>query len=167
MRKLCPAQPSRRSPTVSSENTIAYCSGGSSPYRSCSPRCDSQILIRRCSWPGREVVEIETPSATYSGPRLPLCRSTSIRSRVTDALPERWVTPDSGHIGNTFRPLRGSAKCRGRSVARWMNGSGSWPGFSMARRWRLFAESSVSPGRPATRSCPCPSRKPTSVSCGP
>jgi hypothetical protein len=40
------------------------------------------------------------------------------------AIPERGVTLYSGHIGNTSA-LCGSAKCLGRSVAKWMNISDS------------------------------------------
>jgi hypothetical protein len=40
------------------------------------------------------------------------------------ALPESWVTVYSGDMGNTSG-LCGSAKCLGRSVAKWMNLSDS------------------------------------------
>jgi hypothetical protein len=78
-----------------------------------------------------------------------LCRREGI---AKIALPERGVTRNSGHIGNTSWPLQGRAKCRGRSVARWMSVSGSWPDFSMVRKRQRFAESSISRGKPATRS---------------
>src|SRR5208283_3215142 len=67
------------------------------------------------------------------------------------ALPERRVTLHSGHMGNTSA-FCGSAKCLGRSVTRWMNGCGLWPGCSTGRRWRCCAGSSMSRARPATRS---------------
>jgi hypothetical protein len=38
-------------------------------------------------------------------------------------------------MSNTSRPLRGDAKCRGRSVTKWTNGFGSLLGCSKATRW--------------------------------
>src|SRR6266480_4682344 len=78
-------------------------------------------------------------------------RSEKLIGRNPHALPERRVTLHSGHIGNTSA-LCGSAKCLGRSVARWMNGYDLWLDCWMARRWRRCVESSMSLARPATRS---------------
>jgi transposase len=61
-------------------------------------------------------------------------------------------TVHSGHMGNTSALCGESAKCPGRSVARWTNGCDSWPGCSRARRWRRCAASSMSRARPDTRS---------------
>src|ERR1700728_1969204 len=43
-------------------------------------------------------------------------------------------------------------KCPGRSVARWTNDCALSPGYSMGRRWRICAASSISLARLATRS---------------
>jgi hypothetical protein len=58
-----------------------------------------------------KALEIRTQCG-HENPRLGMPLPRLCKLSLFNALPERWVTPDSGHMGNTFRPLRGSAKCR-------------------------------------------------------
>jgi hypothetical protein len=54
---------------------------------------------------------------------------------------DRRVTVHSGHIGNTFRPLRETQNAVA-GVTRWTSGCGLWPGCWKARRWPCCAGSS-------------------------
>lgn len=73
----------------------------------------------------RSSPEVFTGSLAHlAGRRYGLHMSALLQS--AGALPDRGVTLHSGHIGNTFRPLRERRKCRGRSVARWMSACDLW-----------------------------------------
>src|SRR5580698_10805904 len=67
--------------------------------------------------------------------------------------PDTWVTVCTGHIGYTFPFFeREGWRCLGRSVRLWMNVFVLSRACSKERKWLLFAASSLSRAKPATRS---------------